>query len=33
MLRFEDKEARDEADGDLEKVHYEADIRDIFTKI
>jgi len=33
MLRFEDKEARDKAYADLEKVRYEGDIRDMFTKI
>jgi hypothetical protein len=33
MLQFEDKEARDEAYADLEKVRYEGDIRDMFTKI
>jgi hypothetical protein len=33
MLRFKDKEARNEAYADLEKVYYEGDIRDMFTKI
>jgi hypothetical protein len=33
MLRFKDKEARDEAYADLEIVRYEGDIRDMFTKI
>jgi len=33
VLRFEDREARDEAYADLEKVRYEGDIRDMFTKI
>jgi hypothetical protein len=33
MLRFEDKEARDEAYADMENVRYEGDIRDMFTKI
>jgi hypothetical protein len=33
MLRFEDKEAWDEAYPDLEKVRCEGDIRDMFTKI
>jgi hypothetical protein len=32
MLRFEDKEARNQAYSDLVKVRYEGDIRDIFTK-
>lgn len=32
-LRFEDKEARDDAFADLEKVQYEGDIRDMLTKI
>jgi len=32
-LRFEHKEARDEAFADLEKVSYEGDIRDMFMKI
>jgi len=33
VLRFEDKEARDEAFADLERAQYEGDIRDMFTKI
>jgi hypothetical protein len=33
VLRFEDKEARDEAFADLDKVQYEGDIGDMFTKI
>jgi len=33
MLRFKDKEARDEAYADLEKVRCEGDIQDMFTKI
>jgi len=33
VLRFEDHEARDEAYADLEKVRYEGDIQDMFTKI
>jgi len=33
MLRFEDKDARDEAYCELEKVRYEGCIRDMFTKI
>ena len=33
MLRFEDKEARDKAYADLQKVRYMGDIRDMFTKI
>jgi len=32
-LRFEDKDAKDEAFADLEKVRYEGCIRDMFTKI
>jgi hypothetical protein len=33
MLRFKDKETRDEAYADLEIFRYEGDIRDMFTKI
>ena len=33
VLHFEDREARDEAYADLEKVRYEGDIRNMFTKI
>jgi hypothetical protein len=33
VLRFEDREVRDEAYADLEKVRYEGDIWDMFTKI
>jgi len=33
VLRFEDREARDEAYADLKKVRSEGDIRDMFTKI
>ena len=33
MLSFEDKEARDKAYADLEKVRYEGDIWDMFTKM
>jgi hypothetical protein len=32
-LRFQDRDARDEADEDMEKVRYEGCIRDMFTKI
>jgi len=32
-LRFEDKDAKDEASADLEKVRYEGGIQDRFTKI
>jgi hypothetical protein len=32
-LRFEDKDAKDEAYADLEKVHYEGCICDMFTRI
>jgi len=32
-LRFKDRDAKDEAYSDLEKVQYEGCIRDIFTKI
>jgi hypothetical protein len=32
-LRFEDKDTKDEAYADLEKVRYEGCIRDMFTKI
>jgi hypothetical protein len=32
-LRFEDKDARDEAYADVEKLRYEGCIRDMFTKI
>jgi len=32
-LRFDDKEARDEAYTELEKIRYQGDIRDMFTKI
>jgi hypothetical protein len=32
-LRFEDKDAKNEAYADLEKVRYDGCIRDIFTKI
>jgi len=31
--RYEDRDAKDEAFADLENVHYEACIRDMYTKI